>query len=84
MHIYMIVCSNYTIITIIYSDECMSFAVYHICIIVNKLLSFLQTAMPQGIVPYPFGECRICRAQATGIHYGVSTCEGCKVRVRDL
>nr|ASL70509.1 nuclear receptor [Brachionus rotundiformis] len=27
---------------------------------------------------YNFGKCRICNGEATGIHYGVCTCEGCK------
>ena len=26
-----------------------------------------------------FGLCKICGDLATGIHYGVTTCEGCKV-----
>ena len=26
-----------------------------------------------------FGNCRICHDKASGIHYGVATCEGCKV-----
>jgi hypothetical protein len=26
-----------------------------------------------------FGQCQICFDRATGIHYGVSSCEGCKV-----
>lgn len=30
-------------------------------------------------VKYNFGKCRICKSEATGIHYGVSSCEGCKV-----
>lgn len=28
---------------------------------------------------YSFGNCKICNDNATGIHYGVATCEGCKV-----
>ncbi|RUS84138.1 hypothetical protein EGW08_008112 [Elysia chlorotica] len=34
--------------------------------------------MPHGSIPFPFGNCRICDDKATGIHYGVATCEGCK------
>ena len=26
-----------------------------------------------------FGDCRICENKANGIHYGVASCEGCKV-----
>lgn len=26
-----------------------------------------------------FGNCKICNDKASGIHYGVVTCEGCKV-----
>ncbi|XP_074660315.1 uncharacterized protein LOC141912810 [Tubulanus polymorphus] len=34
--------------------------------------------MPHGAIPYPFGDCKICKDKATGVHYGVATCEGCK------
>nr|KAG5699471.1 hypothetical protein BaRGS_016317 [Batillaria attramentaria] len=34
--------------------------------------------MPHGAIPFPFGDCRICNDKATGVHYGVATCEGCK------
>ncbi|XP_071104993.1 uncharacterized protein [Haliotis cracherodii] len=34
--------------------------------------------MPPGAVPFPFGDCRICNDRATGVHYGLATCEGCK------
>nr|ASL70508.1 nuclear receptor [Brachionus rotundiformis] len=27
---------------------------------------------------YQFGKCRVCKSEATGIHYGVCSCEGCK------
>ena len=26
-----------------------------------------------------FGNCKICDCKANGIHYGVASCEGCKV-----
>jgi hypothetical protein len=28
---------------------------------------------------FPFGRCRVCNDKATGVHYGIATCEGCKV-----
>lgn len=28
---------------------------------------------------FPFGKCKVCSDKATGVHYGVATCEGCKV-----
>ncbi|CAF0911850.1 unnamed protein product [Brachionus calyciflorus] len=27
---------------------------------------------------YNFGKCKVCSDEATGIHYGICTCEGCK------
>jgi len=27
---------------------------------------------------FPFGKCKVCSDKATGVHYGVATCEGCK------
>nr|ASL70502.1 nuclear receptor [Brachionus rotundiformis] len=27
---------------------------------------------------YPFGKCKVCSDRATGIHYGIASCEGCK------
>lgn len=31
---------------------------------------------------FPFGKCKVCNDKATGVHYGISTCEGCKVRFK--
>lgn len=28
---------------------------------------------------FSFGKCKICNDLATGLHYGLLTCEGCKV-----
>ena len=41
----------------------------------------VRSSMPTGATPFPFGECRVCSDKATGVHYGVATCEGCKVSV---
>ena len=30
-------------------------------------------------VPFNFGKCKVCKDKATGIHYGIPSCEGCKV-----
>ncbi len=30
--------------------------------------------------PRKLGLCRVCGKQATGINFGIDTCEGCKVR----
>lgn len=30
-------------------------------------------------MPNPFGKCKVCYDIASGIHYGIATCEGCKV-----
>ena len=34
---------------------------------------------PRVLNKEQFGNCRICENKANGIHYGVASCEGCKV-----
>jgi hypothetical protein len=43
--------------------------------ILNEPDSTLQATK----LTYSFGKCKICEDFATGIHYGIPTCEGCKV-----
>lgn len=38
-----------------------------------------QSAMNPGMPPRDF--CSVCSDKASGFHYGVLSCEGCKVRV---
>ena len=33
---------------------------------------------------FPFGKCKVCSDKATGVHYGIATCEGCKVSRRPV
>ena len=40
--------------------------------------AFKQTLRQQST--FPFGKCKVCTDKATGIHYGIATCEGCKVK----
>ncbi|CAF1244366.1 unnamed protein product, partial [Adineta steineri] len=37
-----------------------------------------SSTSPYDRRPFPFGQCRVCTDKATGAHYGVPTCEGCK------
>ena len=30
---------------------------------------------------FSFGKCKVCKDKATGIHYGIASCEGCKVNI---
>ena len=32
---------------------------------------------------FDFGRCKICKDKATGIHYGIPSCEGCKVIINN-
>ncbi|RNA16748.1 Ecdysone-induced 78C [Brachionus plicatilis] len=44
----------------------------------EKYLSQKRNASEIFETKYDFGLCRICQDHATGIHYGVCTCESCK------
>jgi len=45
----------------------------------TKLNSSQSNKRPKS--PFPFGKCKVCCDKATGVHYGIATCEGCKVSV---
>ena len=32
---------------------------------------------------FDFGRCKICKDKAKGIHYGIPSCEGCKVIIKN-
>lgn len=44
----------------------------------NKLDKYIA----DYVIMFFFNISRICRDIATGVHYGVITCEGCKVCIR--
>ena len=33
---------------------------------------------------FDFGRCKVCKDKATGIHYGIPSCEGCKVIIMKI
>lgn len=39
-----------------------------------------KTEAPPVNSAFSFGDCKICGDIATGIHYGIATCEACKVK----
>lgn len=43
-----------------------------------------KTETPPVNSAFSFGDCKICGDIATGIHYGIATCEACKVKIKQL
>ena len=51
--------------------------------LINKTdVSLTSENFNQSLSSLNFGNCRICDDRASGIHYGLATCEGCKVIIR--
>lgn len=46
----------------------------------NEMSSNIESTSEKEKVTYDFGNCKVCNDKASGIHYGVASCEGCKVR----
>ena len=40
--------------------------------------------LSRGSSPKPIRECGVCGDKATGLHYGIISCEGCKERIHHL
>ena len=40
--------------------------------------------LSRGSSPKPVRECGVCGDKATGLHYGIISCEGCKDRIHNL
>lgn len=43
----------------------------------NRLLDCKQQKSKP--TQFNFGKCKVCKDKATGVHYGIPSCEGCKV-----
>lgn len=46
---------------------------------VNINITIQNKANEKCSQKFDFGKCKICFDNATGVHYGSPTCEGCKV-----
>lgn len=62
-------------------DSIYAYIFWHFQKLVKRRICWFST-MPHGAIRFPFGKCHVCQDQATGVHYGVATCEGCKVNTR--
>nr|ASL70580.1 nuclear receptor [Brachionus plicatilis] len=48
------------------------------CLTLDQLYPCYMAGKRAKSSPHPFGKCRVCSDRATGIHYGIASCEGCK------
>ena len=44
----------------------------------NQLQSQTCSSDDKKTKTFSFGKCKVCKDKATGIHYGIPSCEGCK------
>nr|ASL70613.1 nuclear receptor [Brachionus koreanus] len=48
------------------------------CLKINQRQAYSTLTVTNNKSSYSFGKCKVCNDRATGIHYGIASCEGCK------